>query len=291
MDLSTARRLVLKHLTEVPRQPGTAINVVDLETRVAQFWSEEQGNRMPPREGDWRVRLRPGGLPKVHEVIWDLVTQGVLTLSTVSNSDDFNGGAHSFRNWCYLRLTDYGAEVATEQRWSPYDPAAYLKALANQAPKSSKLCGIYVEEALRCFRSGSYLATAVMLGAASEGVVLDLFKSLLDAMKTNGRMPEASGYETKLNKTQSVFEKHKEFKKYFEPIRAKLPGSLNDDLDLQLDGVFNLIRYYRNSSGHPTGTQVERMAAFTSLVLFVPYCKRVEDVGNWLLSNAKELNK
>ncbi len=218
--------------------------------------------------------------PPIQEAIWDLIIERVLTVESKGNF-----------GWDHLRVTDFGAEVVKEQRWSPYDPDGYLKELASQAPRATHLCGIYVEEALRCFRGGSYLATAVMLGAASEGVVLDLFNSLLEGMKANGQMPEASGYETKLNKARSVFEKYKEFKKYFEPIRVKLPSTLNDDLDLQLDGVFNLIRYYRNSSGHPTGTQVERMAAFTSLVLFVPYCKRVEDVGNWLVSNAEELNK
>ena len=218
--------------------------------------------------------------PPIEEAIWDLIIGRVLTIESKGNF-----------GWDHLRVTDFGAEVVREQRWSPYDPDGYLKELASQAPGATRLCGLYVEEALRCFRGGSYLATAVMLGAASEGVVLNLFKSLLDAMKANRGMPEVSGYESNLNRAHSVFEKHKEFKKYFEPIRVRLPGNLNDDLDLQLDGVFNLIRYYRNSSGHPTGTQVERMAAYTSLVLFVPYCKRVEDVGNWLISHAEELNQ
>ena len=128
-----------------------------------------------------------------------------------------------------------------------------------------------------------------MLGAASEGVIIDLFQRLAVAMKTNGKMPEVSGYEEKLKKEPSVFNKYEIFKKYFTPLKSKLPSELTDDIDLQLDGAFNLIRYYRNSSGHPTGAHVDRMSAYTSLILFVPYCKRIEKVGDWLEFNAEKL--
>ena len=290
IDLPTTRRLVLRYLAGVSRSPGAPLNVADLEAQIGQWWSEEQGRSTPPTNGEWRLCLRPGGLPKVHEVIWDLVAQRVVTPSTVGPTDDPDGRS-AIRNWSYLRLTDYGAQVVKAQQWSPHDPDGYLKEFSRQAPKLTQAYHIYVEEALGCFVSGRYLATAVMLGAASEGAMLDLFQSLTDAMKANGRMPEVEAFERKLNKARSVFEKYGEFRKHFDSLRAKLPPNLNDDLDLQLDGVFNLIRYYRNSSGHPTGSQVERMAAFTSLVLFLPYCKRTEDVGSWLRGHAKELDK
>jgi hypothetical protein len=286
IDLSAARRLVLKYFAQLSQRPESPVEVHALEQQVGQWWSEEQGDSTRPSNGDWTDRLGSDGVPKVHEVVWDLVVQRVLTLSRFQAQ--FRQQAQS---WKYLRLTNYGAEVVREQHWSPVDPDGYLREFAEQSSRSSELCRIYTEEALRCFRGGCYLATAVMLGAASETVMLDLFKTLAEAMKENSQMPEVSSYEIALSKTQSVFKKYKEFKKHFEHIRAILPRELNDDLDVQLDGVFTLIRYYRNSSGHPTGTLVERMAAFTSSVLFVPYCKRIEEVSKWLRDNAKRLNK
>lgn len=250
-----------------------------LDEAVGRLYAKEQGIDPGPRP-NYHNLLRGSEWDTVHEVVLDLIIQRVLT-----------SGSNGEYRYDLLRLTAFGRKVATEQRWSPYDPDGYLKEVANQAPRLNDLYHIYVEEALRCFRGGCYLATAVMLGAASEGAILDLFQCLADAMKDNGQMPEFEAYEEKLNRAQSVFNKYGEFKKRFDPVKSNLPRDLKDDLDVQLDGVFNLIRYYRNSAGHPTGAQVERMTAFTSLVLFVPYCKRIEDVGNWLKNNAKELHQ
>lgn len=284
-DIATARRLVLRYLLSVSRGPQTAVSVEALEDQIGQWYAEESGRTSAPPSGDWSICLQPEGLPRLHEVLWDFVVQRVLSLS--NHEADFRSAT---TGWKYLRLTEYGREVVKEQGWSPYDPDGYLRELASEAPRLVQVCRIYVEEALHCFRNGCYLATTVMLGAASEGAMRDLFQGLAEAMRANGHMPEWEAYVKKLGRTQSVFEKHAEFKKHFDRVRVKLPRLLNDDLDLQLDGVFNLIRYYRNSSGHPTGTEVDRMAAFTSLVLFVPYCRRIEALSNWLATNAKELH-
>jgi hypothetical protein len=277
-DLTTARRIILKRLSGVG--PETEIQVFNLEADIGYAYATERGVTTPPYGGNWRQHLGPDGPTFVHEVIWDLIVQRVLTVRNYSNY-----------SWAAVSVTDYGAEVLKEQRWSPYDPDGYLVELQKQAPDLAILCQMYVQEALQCFRSGCYLATVVMLGAASEGIVLELFRRLVAALKA-GKIPEASSLEDKIEKQQSLHRKYEVFKKYFDSIvRPKLPSELSDDLSLQFDGVFNLIRYYRNDAGHPTGTHIERMSAFTSLVLFVPYCKRVEDLINWLDANSGTLNQ
>jgi hypothetical protein len=256
IDIAGARRHVLQFLSH--RADCQAHDIEDEVARVASL------RRDQVRE-------------VVHEVIWDLVVERVLT---IKSNDGYN--------WAFLKLTDFGQEVVREQRWSPYDPDGYLRELANLAPRLANLCEMYIAEALSCFRGGSYLATAVMLGAASEGNVSDLFSRYDEAM-AKGRVPERSGYEQKLQKARSFYEKYDVFRRYFDPVRKNLPDRLVGDLDGQMDGVLHLIRSYRNDAGHPTRTKKERMAAFRSLVLFVPYCQRIEELGNWLESNADNL--
>jgi len=210
----------------------------------------------------------------VYEILWDCIVQRILT-PTEGNS-------------AILRLTDFGKEVAKEQRWSPYDPDGCLKELAKKAPRLVKLCEMYIVEALTCFSGGAYLATAVMLGAASEGNVLALLNRYHVAMAKAG-MPEHSGYQDRVQRAHSFYEKYQVFRRYFDPVRPKLPGRLVDDWEGQMDGVLNLIRNYRNDAGHPTRTKVERMAAFRTLVLFGDYCERIEQVGDWLESNTDKL--
>jgi len=248
-----------------------------IETGVGALYGRELGQTTPGPSGDWRACLGPSGSAMINEILWDCIVQRILT-PTEGNS-------------AILRLTDFGKEVIKEQRWSPYDPDGYLAELRKQAPAMGSICQMYAQEALQCFSGGCYLAAVVMLGAASEGIVIQLFRRFVAALKGGG-MPEASSVETKIEDQQSVYGKYGIFRKHFDSlVKPKLPSELGDDLNLQFDGVFNLIRYYRNDAGHPTGTRIERMSAFTSLVLFVPYCKRVEDLANWLEANSGILNK
>ena len=259
MDVAQARRLILKYLSH-----RAECDVGHLERCVAEEARDQS---------DATKQV-------VHEVIWDLIVQRVLTVE-----------AQGSYQWYWVRLTDFGQVVVKEQRWSPYDPDGYLKELQTQSPRLASLCQICVVEALQCYRTGCYLATVVMLGAASEGIVNELFRRFAWALNAGG-VPEASSVAGKIDRELSVFRKFEVFRRHFDSlVKPKLPPELSDDLNLQFDGVFNLIRFYRNDAGHPTGTQIERMSAFTSLVLFVPYCKRVEDLINWLDANSGILNK
>jgi hypothetical protein len=274
-DIAAARRLVLKALASM--KPAATTDLAAVESNVGAYFGRERGQITPGPSGDWRACLGPNGSALVFEIIWDCIVQRILTPTHGNNA--------------ILRLTDFGTEVVKEQRWYPYDPDGYLKELSAQAPMLASHCRMYAAEALQCLRGGCYLATVVMLGAASEGIVLELFRRFVTALKA-GNVPEASSVEDKIEKQQSVHQKYEVFKKHFDSlVRPKLPSDLSDDLNLQFDGVFHLIRYYRNDAGHPTGTRIERMSAFTSLVLFVPYCKRVEDLINWLEANSGTLNK
>jgi hypothetical protein len=276
-DLTTARRLVLKCLSQFG--PGREVQLEWLEAHVAQAYAMECGTTAAPRSGRWAESLGLNGVAVVHEVVWDLIVQRVLTIRDT--------GSYS---WAAVAVTDFGAEVLKEQRWSPYDPDGYVGELRKQAPALASLCQMYAQEALQCFRSGCYLAAVVMLGAASEGIVNELFRRFVTALKA-GSVPEAASVERKIENERFVYRKYEVFRKHFDQlVKLKLPPELGDDLDLQFDGVFNLIRYYRNDAGHPTGTRIERMSAFTSLVLFVPYCKRVEDLAKWLDANSGCLN-
>ncbi|MGO9270303.1 MAG: hypothetical protein ACLQOO_08640 [Terriglobia bacterium] len=262
IDVETANRLVLQFLAANPSfGQGHSDQVDHIERSVAG----QAGT------------LSFEDTAKVHEVIWDLIVQRVLTV-----------GSKMSCGWPFLSLTEFGKKIIKDQRWSPYDPDGYLRELTDKAPRVGKRCEMYIAEALTSFRGGAYLATSVMLGAASEGSMLDLFDRYHDAMAKGG-LHEHSGYQEKLRKAHSFYEKYKVFHRYFEAAKAKLPGNLGEDLDGQMDGVLNLIRNYRNEAGHPTGTKIERMGAFRNLVLFIEYCRRVEAVGDCLESNPERL--
>ena len=240
MTLGEARTLVLRYLASDPN----CIQVGQIHTGVEKLVAREAGQWQQGFAPDGRRLVGRGDTPLINEVIWDLIVERVLTVGSDSSNQELP----------FLRLTEFGSEVVKQQRWSPYDADGYVRELRKQTPKLASLCQMYAEEALQCFRSGCYLAAVVMLGAASEGIVNELFRRFAIALKAGG-VPEGPSVEAKIEKEQSVYRRYEVFRRHFDSlVKPKLPSELIDDLNLQFDGVFNLIRFYRNDAGHPTGT-------------------------------------
>ena len=70
--------------------------------------------------------------------------------------------------------------------------------------------------------------------------------------------------------------------KKLDPVREQMPESLRDSLQVELDGIFGLIRKTRNEAGHPTGRSIEREEAEALLLLFPTHAKTVFSLTGWL---------
>jgi hypothetical protein len=64
--------------------------------------------------------------------------------------------------------------------------------------------------------------------------------------------------------------------------KGDLDSSIRGNIETNLDGIGNFMRLQRNDSGHPTGTKKSRDEMFVNLRLFVPYCKQICDLLDWL---------
>jgi len=132
----------------------------------------------------------------------------------------------------------------------------------------------YVTESLQTFLLGCHLASAVMLGVASERCIDLLTESYLGAIAD---AEHQRSFQRRLKRAG------RSIKRRFDALRSELigpslPTDLRDALDIQLSGVFTLIRYTRNEAGHPTTQEVDRLEAHGNLLLFPQYCKRVYDL-------------
>jgi hypothetical protein len=119
-----------------------------------------------------------------------------------------------------------------------------------------------------------------MLGGAAEKA----FLLLIDAY-TNAISDEPRRERFKRNTAGPIKRKLDEFAAAVPTFRSRLPSSLEDNLDSQLTGIFDLIRTTRNDVGHPTGRLIDRQLAFAHLRLFISYCKRVYDLIDWFGHN------
>jgi len=123
-----------------------------------------------------------------------------------------------------------------------------------------------------------------MLGRASEKAFLLLLEAFTNAFSDPNKKAK---FEK--NTKGPIKRKFDEFRKAIAQIRNSLPRTLRDDLDIQLDGIFNFIRTCRNDVGHPTGRKIDRNLAFANLTLFIPYCKRIYDLIEYFTKNQVNL--
>ena len=207
---------------------------------------------------------------KIREIINDLVVEGLIGWGI----NEHNPGPP------FLKVTRYGEEYLMKGLPQPYDPDGYLNCVKSQIQNIDDVVIMYLSESLNAFLKGLMLSSTVMLGGASEKAFLLLLDSFSNSIDDLNRK---TTFENKLR--GPIKKKFDALRSEIELIQGKLPKKLTDDLDIQLDGVFNLIRTTRNDVGHPTGRVIDRRLAFANLQLFPPYCKRIYELIDWFSKN------
>ena len=211
---------------------------------------------------------RPGS-HDVYQAVWSLIKQGLAYL----DCSDLHAS-----NWS-LHLSESCRSAARDGECNPYNSDDYLKALAKKVPDASPAVLQYAREALISFRNGCYLASAVMLGVASEAAFLEMAGSLGNLLQDD---EEKRFREVIRSQKQNYLTKFAEFRKRIEAHKSQLPAELADNMALTMDAVLDLLRVYRNESGHPTGKQIGWDDAFTTLHMFPSLLKKLYDLKAFL---------
>lgn len=242
MSGAALREVVLRRVGEFPDKP----------TRFGPSWL--------PREVAEQVGCTR---PEVYEVLWALLADGLVHLQPDPQY------AASFEYWLWLP-TKVGRRVLEGGDWHPEDPEGFLRRLDRQSPTLDPVARQYFAEALGAFRSRCYLATAVMLGVASEAAFGGLAEAYIGSLP-----PEraASARKDLTGARQSDFHRWEAFRKRINPVREQLPEDLRDRL--LLDAVSDLLRITRNDVGHPTGRLIDEDTARTHLLIAATYLGRM----------------
>jgi len=194
----------------------------------------------------------------VSQALWELIIQGVLM--------PISGGGSG--GWPSVSFTEYGKQVIAEEDYSPYDPSGYLTQLKSDIGELDSVLLFYLEEALGTFRANRYTASTVMLGVASERLFDMLLDSFLGALASE---PQRNQLQQR-TQGRMLLRRYDELKKRFDSKMSQLPLELRENLDTSLVSIFNIVRYARNDSGHPTGNATSRDEAYANLYVFGRYC-------------------
>jgi hypothetical protein len=114
-------------------------------------------------QGGFQPTIRSEDQRQFLEILFQFINQGILVQALDAN----NAG------WPWLSLTEWGKQYVQGGEPDAYDPDGYLAALARDAPLD-EIERRYLSQASAAFRADLPDAAAVMLGAASEHLLLQL---------------------------------------------------------------------------------------------------------------------
>jgi hypothetical protein len=134
----------------------------------------------------------------------------------------------------------------------------------------------YLSEALDTFIAGSYKAAAVMIGAASESLILELRDAIVARLDTLGRpVPKELGtWQVKrvLASIESVLSPHK----------ASMGTKLFEAFEVYWPAFTQQIRAVRNDAGHPASVDpISEESVHAALLIFPELASVTTQLVTW----------
>ena len=194
--------------------------------------------------------------PYYRDVLWALIIEGIVAFGMDSNNE----------KWPWLGVTEYGKACLKAGEILPHDPEGYLRTLARARPLDSTEQR-FVGQALEAFRRNLPDASAVMLGCASEHLLIVLANSLAAKDPTH-----PSVWAKRANDKALTLLKHLDQDMEQRGADKKLSPALKEQRATTFAGIAQIIRIARNDAGHPALQHpVTRDECFVNLRLFHHY--------------------
>lgn len=211
-------------------------------------------------------------IERLFETFGILLRQNILAPGMYGNSS----------NLPYFHVTDHGLECIKRVEILPYDYDGYLEQIRNIRGIDSWVLH-YMGEAVKCFNSGCYIASTIMIGLSAEKIVLDLieaFKTYLSKHKSSlTKHPRSNlryngDFETaftkEVEKSRKISMKYSVFLKYFESMTGYDISITTIGDRSARNAFFDYIRLLRNEVSHPSEISKDETE---SLLLFVSFIK------------------
>ena len=179
----------------------------------------------------------------------------------------------------FCHVTDQGRKTLAHLSRDPANPDCYLNHLQNQGG-INPIAFSYVEEALRTYNSSCFKAAAVMIGVASESLILEIrdevVKEITRLKKPHSKKLEARPIKTVLDQIQVELNGQK----------RQMGKPLAEAFDAHWGAFTQQIRTSRNDAGHPISINpVTPETVHASLLIFPELGKLSSDLRGWIPNN------
>jgi hypothetical protein len=138
----------------------------------------------------------------------------------------------------------------------------------------------YITEALNTFNAACFKATAVMVGAAAESLVLAVRDALVTRLQALGQAVPADLTDWRVKRVLSSLETMITAK------RNSLPAPLFERFEANWPAFTHQIRTARNEAGHPVTVEpVTAEEVHASLLIFPELATLANQVQEWIRAN------
>lgn len=179
----------------------------------------------------------------------------------------------------FCHLTEQGRRTLQTLSRDPANPDGYLNYLSQSGTLNS-IAQSYVEEALKTYNADCFKAAAVMIGAATESIILELRDILVDRIQASGQSPSKKLKSWKIKEVLDAVGRELESRK------AIMPKKLAEDFESYWPAFTQQIRAARNDAGHPSNINpltLDRVHA--SLLIFPELVKLACALKSWMQKN------
>ena len=177
----------------------------------------------------------------------------------------------------FFHLADPGRRALERLARDPGNPSGYERHLLSIA-KPDPVTFSYLQEGLACYSSGLDKAAAVMIGCASEAMLLDI-RSVLASKLPGNSLADAT--EWKLKKIIDGITK------YLNNESGKFPKPLKDQYEAYWIGFVQQIRLVRNDVGHPASIEpVTPDTVHAAYLIFPELARLSHNLKEWIVNQA-----
>lgn len=176
----------------------------------------------------------------------------------------------------FCHITERGRRILANLSRDPANPAGYLAHLQKGATLNP-IAESYLVEALDTFNGGHFKSAAVMIGAASESLVLHLRDTLVSRLAALGQPAIAKLSDWRIKTVLSTIEDALTLKK------KDMPVKLFEAFESYWPAFTQQIRAVRNDSGHPTSVApIDEPTVHGSLLIFPELARIAADLEAWI---------
>lgn len=176
----------------------------------------------------------------------------------------------------FCHITERGRRILANLSRDPANPSGYLAHLETRA-ELNPIAESYLREALDTFNAGHYKSAAVMIGAASESVVLHLRDQLVAKITGLGHTPSPKLLDWRLKTVLGAIEDALIEKK------KQVPNKLYESFESYWPAFTQQIRAVRNESGHPTSiAPIDEPTVHASLLIFPEIAHLASQLQAWI---------